>query len=405
MRTRAAAEATGTGTESGTGTETGTGTGTESGTGTETGTGTGTETGTETGTGTGTAAGEESLTVAIGQHTVEQMKSLLSVRTNPAGARVTVTEDGQNVSMGSAPIAATLNQGRFKISISHPDFERVETELTVRPGRVYVIIVEMRQGAFLGYLNVQSDVPGARIYIDDREAGEVGRTPWGNVLPVGTHRVWVDRPGYEVEEREVEVEIGDPVELSVNLERTTYGKVRVNANVRGASIYIDGQQVGRVPWEGDVDAGPHRLEVAADGMKTYGTRVDVERGQMTPVRVRLRPAPDRGGAIATLVIAGLFLGGGITTGVLASDLQGQLEQDRDAGLLADDDQRATTGVILSIVADAAFGLSLIMGGLSLYYFLSDTLPDSEGQVREPRDWALAPWVSPQGAGAAASWRF
>jgi hypothetical protein len=130
---------------------------------------------------------------------------------------------------------------------------------------------------------------------------------------------------------------------------------------------------------------------------------------MTPVRVRLRPSPDRGGAIATLVVSGLFLAGGITAGVLASDLRGQLEQDRDAGVLADDDPRASTGLILSIAADIAFGVSLILGGLSLYYFLSDNLPDSDGQVREPRDWSFAPWIIPQqggaGGGAAASWRF
>jgi hypothetical protein len=179
----------------------------------------------------------------------------------------------------------------------------------------------------------------------------------------------------------------------------------VSANVRGAAVYLDGQEVGAVPWEGAASAGPHRLEVSADGMKTYGARVDVERGQMTPVRVRLRPSPDRGGAIATAVVAGLFLAGGITVGILANDLLGQHEDERDAGTLASDDERASTGLILSITADIAFGLSFILGGLSLYYFLVDNLPDSEGQIREPRDWTFAPWISPDGGGAATSVRF
>jgi hypothetical protein len=351
---------------------------------------------------TETGAGEAGLTVAIGETTAEQMKSLLSVRTNPAGAEVTVTRATEEVSSGSAPIASTLDQGHYRIRVEHPDYQDVEAQVTVRPGRVYVVIVEMSQGAFLGYLRVTSDVPGARVFVDDRDAGEVGRTPWGNVLPVGTHRIWVERPGYVVRELEVEVGLGDRTEVPVELTRSDEGRIRVNANIRGAHVYVDGQEVGSVPFEGPVSAGSHRLEVSADGMKTYGTRVDVERGQLTPVRVRLRPSPDRGGAIATLVVAGLFLAGGITTGVLANDLQGQLEDARDDGTLADDDERVVTGQILAITADIAFGISFIMAGLSVYYFLVDKLPDSEGQVREPRDWTFAPFVSPDGAGAAAS---
>ena len=50
-------------------------------------------------------------------------------------------------------------------------------------------------------------------------------------------------------------------------------------------------------------------------------------------------------------------------------------------------------------ADVAFGLSVILGGLALYYFVHDPLPPSEGSVREARDWAFAPMVDPVNGGA------
>lgn len=351
------------------------------------------------------AASEAALTVAIGETTAEQMKSLVSIRTNPAGAQVTIRRGEVNVTSGPAPLAPTVDHGQYRVVVEHPDYRTVEASVNVRPGHMYVVIVEMSQGQFMGNLRVTSDVPGARVFLDDHDAGEVGRTPWSNVVPVGTHRVWVERPGYDSHELEVDVALGETTETAVELNRSTDGRVRVSANIRGARIFIDGNHVGDVPWEGAVAAGPHRVEVAADGMKRYGARIDVERGQMTPVRVRLRPSPDRGGAWATLVAGALFVGGGVTAAVIGADIRSELEAERDAGALANDDQRITTGQILFIAADIAFGVAVVLGGLSLYYFLSDSLPDSTGTVLEPRDWAVAPFITPTGAGAAGSWSF
>ena len=123
------------------------------------------------------------------------------------------------MSSGSAPIAATLDQGQYRVVVEHPDIQTVEASVNVRPGHSYVVIVEMSQGNFLGYLHVTSDIPGARVYLDDREEGAVGRTPWSNVVSVGTHRVWVDRPGYDVVEQEVEVQLGDTTLVDVELSR------------------------------------------------------------------------------------------------------------------------------------------------------------------------------------------
>jgi hypothetical protein len=60
---------------------------------------------------------------------------------------------------------------------------------------------------------------------------------------------------------------------------------------------------------------------------------------------------------------------------------------------------------LSIAADIAFGLAAVLGLFSVYYFLRDPLPDSEGRVLQPRDWAFSPSVGPDGARADFVWSF
>jgi len=335
------------------------------------------------------------------------MKSLLSVETNPSDARITVRRDGAVVASGPSPFAENLDEGDYEVSVEHPDYQTIARPMRIRAGKVYVAILEMSQGEFLGFLRVVSDPPGARVFLDDREAGSVGETPYQNPVTSGTHRVWIERPGYAPLEREIEVGIGDDVREEFALERVTFGRVRVVANVPGAMVSVDGVEVGRVPYEGDHPAGPHRITVSHDGMKDYEETVDLQRGQLTPMRVRLRPAVSRSGAWATLTLGVLTAGGGAALAVLADRTRSDLDRDRRAGILSDGDSRITRGKILSIAADAAFGFAGLLGILSIYYFVRDPLPDSEGTTLEPRDWTFVPTLDlrHRAGGAELRWSF
>lgn len=325
---------------------------------------------------------------------LENLMSLLSVRTNPAGATIRVMDGDREVSSGPTPFAHTLAEGRYHVVVEHPDFQTVEQDVSIDPGKVYVVIVEMSQGEFLGYLRVQSDVAGAQVYIDDRAQGPRGQTPFEAPIPVGAHQIWVERPGYQLAQREVEVGVGEDVTVQLELSRVEYGRLRVVANVEGARVLVDDVQVGEVPYEGQVSAGPHRVRVESEGMKAFEAQVTIENGQLTPMRVRLRPGVDRGSAWVTSVFTALFIGGGVTLALLGNDWMSGLRAEQEAGRLTSDDPRFDQGLYLYIAADAAFGLSVILGGLALYYFLYDPLPPSEGSVREARDWAFAPMIDP-----------
>lgn len=325
----------------------------------------------------------------------DEFKSLVSVRTNPEGATVRVLSGGTEVAAGPSPFAHTLDQGRYTVRIEHPDFQTVEQQMRVEPGRVYVVIVEMSQGEFLGYLRIVTNVPGASVFIDDHDQGSRGTTPFEAPIATGAHHIWIERPGYRVEEVDAEVNVGEDVTVRVDITRVDFGRLRVVSNVTGARVLVDGQLAGTVPYEGEVGSGPHRVRVEADDMKAYEASVDIRPGQLTPIRVRLRPDVGRGGAYVSAVFSAIFLGAGIGLGVAGLDLQNAVAAERDAGTLASDDARLDTGLFLYIGADSAFGLSLIVGILAVYYFLYDPLPPSEGSVLEPRDWAFAPMVDPQ----------
>ncbi len=315
-----------------------------------------------------------------------EMKSLISVRTNPHNAGVRILDEaGNEVSVFEGPAAHTVIRGTYTVEASHPDYRTVQTDITVTPGQVYIVVVEMSQGAFLGFLHIKTDVPGARVYVDDKEMGSMGTTPWGNVLPSGKHKIWVEKPGFQTIETEVEINIGDKQEIVLTMERLQVGVLHVKANVPASGVYLDGKFFGAAPVEEVTTPGHHKLKVTAEGMKDYETDVEISCGQTTKVLVRLNPKPSRTSAWVSMGFAvALFTGGGIAGG-MALKIDDDLEYDRNRGRLADDDPRIMHGFLWALGADIAFGVGAIVTGMCIYYFLRDPLPPSEGKLYDPKD--------------------
>lgn len=325
-------------------------------------------------------------------------KSLLSVQTTPSDANVLVKDQsGTVVYRGNGPkFTQTLNPGSYVVEVQHPKYTSISAPITVAPAVVNVVLAEMSQGQFLGFLRVQTDVPGANVFVDEREAGALGRTPFQNPVKVGKHHLWIEKPGYQVIERDIDIGVGEDPLLKLELERVDYGRIRVVASRPDAEVYVDGKRIGRVPIETDVKHGKHRVVVSAEGMKDWKEEVNVERGQATPLRVRLRPRMGRKGAWVTAAVAAGFLGGAIATGIVGKGLLDDLDRDRAAGTLKSDDNRRKKGQFLYIGSDVGYVITAGMAALSTWYFVRDTLPDSEGRVLEPRDWAFnAPRAHPR----------
>jgi tetratricopeptide (TPR) repeat protein len=344
---------------------------------------------------TGTEAGETAPGVPAVEITEVEMKSLISVRTNPADARIRLLDtEGRQVADFEGPGGQTVVRGTYAVEVSHPDFRTVQTDLHVAPGQVYIIVVEMSQGAFLGFLHVRTDVPGAEVYVDDRSLGRVGTTPWGNVLPAGSHRIWVEKPGYEPVEDEIQVTLGGQEVREYALSRLGFGAVLVKANVPGARVYLGQELLGVAPLEGQAPPGRHQLRVTAEGMKDYTAEIVVARGQVTKALVRMNPTPSRTSAWVSLGFSvALFAGGGVTGG-FALKTRNELDDARNQGRLADDDPRILKGFLLALGADVGFGVGTIVGALSIYYFLRDPLPPSEGKLYDPVDFEENPGGQP-----------
>lgn len=113
-----------------------------------------------------------------------------------------------------------------------------------------------------GELQLDVTPPGATATVDGKPA-KVGAPL---VLPCGSHSVRVALDGYLQELRQVDVEAGATARLAITLEQLGLGTLAVTVQPNKAEVLLDGSFMTRGDYRNTaVTAGPHVLEVKADG--------------------------------------------------------------------------------------------------------------------------------------------
>lgn len=202
----------------------------------------------------------------------------LRVITNVPGAIVSL--DGEDI--GVAPAAkAGLQPGEHQVTARAAGYEPVDQVVTVVAGRERVVSLRFTTTSTdVARIAVQANVSEATVTIDGEDYGN----PPVVIEPAerGTHNVVVRAPGYREVRRTCSVGPGRNCEVHAELNPLGV-PVRVEANVSGAQLFIDGESRGPVPWEGDLTDGIHRLELRADGYQNYQEQIRLEKSS----RVRL----------------------------------------------------------------------------------------------------------------------
>jgi PEGA domain len=286
------------------------------------------------------------------------------------------------------PHDISLAAGAYHIVIdAFQDYKRSETDLELLPGRLYEFKANLSQGEFMGFLRVLAPSPGALVYLDDpppHKRPPWGRSPHGSLVESGAHSVWIEAPGYEPASESVVVEHGKTVELLPALARVAHGYLRVDGNADEVTIRIDGVTRGLYTPLGEplrlrLPGGNHRLELEADGRKTYAGDVEVPRGQELGVHGRLSFRPPRSSAVAT----GALAVGAVVGGVALFRQAGQPPPPSVPGMTS----TAATPTYLRIGGVVSFGVGALLGFSTVYAVASDPTPPSRVQLDKPRDLA------------------
>lgn len=192
----------------------------------------------------------------------------LVVVTQPRGASVVV--DGEV--LGEGPVTRDgVSPGEHIIEVTMAGYQPITQPVTIEAGQrraVNIVLAEVVQAP--GSIIVRSSAPGAVVVIDGEERGAPPVVV--ESVTAGTHAVIVRAAGFQEYRTTCTVGPGRNCEVDADLGAEPV-RVVVRSNVPGSSLYVDGEQIGPVPYEGTVPSGNRRLEVRAPGYDPYVAQV------------------------------------------------------------------------------------------------------------------------------------
>lgn len=145
---------------------------------------------------------------------------------------------------------------------------------------------------FVTTIDVAANEPGATLSIDDYP---VGTTPFSGPvrIDVGKRVLKLSKDGFTEAIQTVDVAAGARTPVSFQIEplhKAALVTVRVGG-APGASVFVDGRDVGPAPFNGELSADHHTIEARAPGYVTVGQTVDVQDRQ--PMSLVLTLSPER----------------------------------------------------------------------------------------------------------------
>jgi len=215
-------------------------------------------------------------------------EATLAIDSDPRGADVYL--DGRF--QGTTPLRATSQPGRRTVRIELDGYRVFETTLRLSPGESRRVSADLERVPTTGTLRFESNPDGADVFVNGRFEGT---TPIvAREFQPGTYDVSFERSGYTPERRTVTVRRGESQTVSVRLS-PRLGALRVNANVGGAQVFLDGRAVGQIRSGSGVleveslEPGEYQLTLVAPGYETVVVGVSVRAGETSEVRLRQQP--------------------------------------------------------------------------------------------------------------------
>ncbi len=221
----------------------------------------------------------------VGDRPAQAAFGTIQMGSSPSGAEVYV--DGNFV--GFTPVSFGTRPGRHDVRFVLSGYEEFTTTVNVRPGGTERVDANLQRRAQAGSASFTSAPQGADVYVDGRF---VGTTPTGSIrFQPGQYQATFELPGYQSQTIGFRVQADRDTRVDASM-RGMSGTVVIQANVGGATVFLDGNYAGNVPnGTGrlelrDLQPGRHEIVVVAPGYATYVTTFNLESGRTVELNVR-----------------------------------------------------------------------------------------------------------------------
>jgi hypothetical protein len=324
-------------------------------------------------------------------------KGLVVIDSKPQGATIYLN-DKTSGPFGKTPWHGSLEPKPVRLILESKGFKPEERAVTPQSDKLVDIYIALSEEHYLGWIEVTSNAIGAQVFIDRKDIGAIGRTPFTGHLKPGRHTIYLEKQGFQPTDKTIDVKPGTATQYAWPLEVSNTGWVNVaGRGSSGARLLVDGKVACAAPCRTEVQPGKRRVVVEKDGMEDYEADVEVARSNETTVDVQFSPRPPRTRAISTSITAALLVGAGLYVGHLSTSNKDSLDADLKAGQHIDnDDPRFLHGKFEAIGADVLYGLGALVAISAVASFFSHGA-DSTGTL-DQKSLSFTPSVGPDGSG-------
>lgn len=339
-----------------------------------------------------------------------ETKGLVVIDSKPQGATIYLDNKTNGV-FGRTPWQGSLESKPVKLILEAKGFKSEERGISPRSDKLVDVYIALSEEHFLGWVEIVSNVPGADVFIDRKDIGAIGKTPFTGHLKPGKHTVFLERMGFKPIQQDIDVLPGTATQHMIQLDKGDNGWINVaGRGAYGANVSIDKKFACAAPCRTEVTPGVHRVVVQKGGFEDYESELRVDRSAETVVEVQWSPRPSKRAAWTTTAIAAAFLGGGLYVGYLSNKNHDAVQNEIKTGglvptatMIDSNDPRFSRGKWEAVGADVLFGVAALLAISSTVSFLSHG-PDSVAAV-DQRVVGFGPGISSDGAGVAAWGRF
>ena len=211
------------------------------------------------------------------------IKGWMKVTSTPSAASVWL--DGKR--RGDTPLYIDrLSLGAHRVRLTKSGYRPREETISVTGKTLLPVAFSLVPQS--SELRVESQPPGADVYIDGRFAGTTPVT--GHRVSPGAHVVELRSPGRRTFRKEIFAKPETPLDISTEL-AVDHGTILVESLPSGASVLVDEKFKGHTPLTlRDLPCKDYTLQVEEEGYETRKVTVAVEPGSTRRVPVALTPA-------------------------------------------------------------------------------------------------------------------
>jgi eukaryotic-like serine/threonine-protein kinase len=221
----------------------------------------------------------------------------VSISSTPAGAQIQI--DGHSDPSWLTPYdMSALLPGQHTVVISKPGFSTDSRSFDVAAGSKSFLSVQL--SPLTGLLSVNSDPPGAEIWMDGKDTGKT--TPAQFTMDkAGAHTFAFKKGGYLDESSTANVQIGTTSHVSASMRAlgntddikmggkfkkllggsdvSSMGSVAIKTNPKGAQVAVNGRMLDKTsPMEFYLDPGNYELDITLTGYKNIHRVISIDKG-------------------------------------------------------------------------------------------------------------------------------